>query len=105
MLVGFGRVREFETCSEMCSLGVIASNRLKGVGKQLTDALIKKAMHPLFLVCIIPSYFEHFHFSVAAKYPVELQQKLNYCTADLPVDENYVVMELLRDLNTEARRH
>lgn len=94
-LVGFGRIREYATCSEMCSMGVITSERSKGVAKHLTEALIRKVTQPLFLVCIIPSFFEPFNFTVVNEYPLPLQQKLDYCTGNLPVEEPYVVMQFM----------
>ena len=92
-LVGFGRIRNRENCYELCSLGVIEPERLKGVGKQLVQSLIKKAKQPLYLVCIIPEYFEPFGFVVVEQYPDAMQEKLNYCTSELVVPEKYVVMK------------
>ena len=92
-LVGFGRIRQRENCYELCSLGVIEPERLKGVGKQLVQALIKKAGKPLYLVCIIPEYFKPFGFVVVEEYPEAMQEKLNYCISELVVPEKYVVMK------------
>lgn len=91
-LLGFGRVREFETCSEMCSLGIIEGKRDSGLGKLLTEALIAKAQKTIYLVCIIPHYFEPFGFKPCDTFPAEIQDKLNYCTESLVVPETYVVM-------------
>lgn len=91
-LVGFGRVREHKTCSELCSLGVVEKYRDKGVGKQLMQAMIQKATQVPYLVCIIPSYFEDFGFSICHDYPAEIEDKLRYCVGSLPVEERYVVM-------------
>ena len=41
-IIGLGRVLEFDTCAELCSLGVVDSMRQQGVGKQLVQALISK---------------------------------------------------------------
>jgi N-acetylglutamate synthase-like GNAT family acetyltransferase len=92
-IIGFGRIREHEGCSELCSLGVIHPERNKGVGKALTKALVKKAKQPLYLVCIIPQYFAPFGFKLCDKFPAELKNKLNYCTHELVVPETYVVMQ------------
>ncbi len=92
-IIGFGRIREHEECSELCSLGVIHPERNKGVGCALTKALIAKAKQPLYLVCIIPEFFTPLGFKVCAKYPAPLQEKLNYCTNELVVPETYVVMQ------------
>ncbi len=91
-LVGFGRIREHVDCSELCSLGVIEPERNKGVGTALTKALIKKAKQPLYLVCIIPNFFEALGFKMCHTYPSALKNKLDYCTNELVVPEEYVVM-------------
>ena len=92
-LVGFGRLRTHDTCTELCSLGVAEPQRFKGIGTQLVKELIAKATKPLYLVCIIPDYFKPFGFSRVNSYPAELQDKLDYCTAELLVPETYVVMK------------
>ncbi|MFN8117745.1 MAG: GNAT family N-acetyltransferase [Bacteroidia bacterium] len=96
-LVGFGRIRNRENCYELCSLGVTEPERLKGIGKQLVQSLIKQAKQPLYLVCIIPEYFEPFGFVVVEEYPEAMQEKLNYCTSELVVPEKYVVMKFKND--------
>lgn len=91
-LIGFGRVREFEGFSEMCSTGIIEEERNKGLGARLLNALEKKAKQQVYLVCIIPDYFKRLGFEVCRDYPDGMQEKLNYCTTGLPVKEKYVVM-------------
>lgn len=93
-LLGFGRIREYKGFSELCSLGVIEDQRLKGIGKKLCRALIKKTNQPLYLVCIIPEYFSSFGFTICKEYPAEIKNKLDYCIGSLPVEETYVVMKL-----------
>lgn len=97
-LVGFGRIRDRGNCYELCSLGVIEPERLKGVGKQLVQSLIKQSGEPLYLVCIIPEYFKPFGFVVVEDYPEAMLEKLNYCTSELVVPEKYVVMKYKKEL-------
>jgi len=92
-MIGFGRVREFEHCSEICSLGVLTNERKKGIGKLLSRALIEKAEKAIYLVCIIPQYFEPLGFEICKDFPVEMQNKLDYCLDALSVEEEYVVMK------------
>lgn len=92
-IVGFGRVREYEHFSEMCSLGVLTNERSKGIGKLLSEAMIKKATKVIYLVCIIPRYFESLGFMICKDFPVEIQNKLDYCMNSLHVEEEYVVMK------------
>ena len=92
-IVGFGRIREYENCSELCSLGVIEPERNRGIGKELTKQLIEKSKQELFLVCIIPDFFRPFGFTETTDYPEALNNKLQYCTSELVVPETYVVMK------------
>lgn len=97
-LLGFGRIRFRENCTELCSLGVTEPKRLQGIGKDLVKALIQKAEAPLFLVCIIPNFFEPFGFVVVDEFPKAIQEKLKYCTSELVVPEKYVVMKYKKEL-------
>jgi N-acetylglutamate synthase-like GNAT family acetyltransferase len=92
-LLGFGRIRKHKGCDEFCSLGVIESKRFEGIAKELILARIKIATQPIYLVCIIPEYFEKLGFSIVNEYPDEIADKLNYCTSELLVPETYVVMK------------
>jgi N-acetylglutamate synthase-like GNAT family acetyltransferase len=92
-LIGFGRIRKHNGCDEFCSLGVIESKRFNGVAKELIKARIKLATQPIYLVCIIPEFFETLGFSVVTEYPFEIQDKLDYCIGELVVEEKYVVMK------------
>jgi len=92
-IIGFGRIREYHNCSELCSLGVIEPERFKGIGKALSKALIAKATQKLYLVCIIPDYFTKLGFEICYNYPPELENKIDYCTSMLVVKETYVAMQ------------
>ena len=92
-LLAFGRIREHEGVSEMCTLGVIEKVRKKGYGKLLVNALAKKAKQPVYLVCIIPAYFVPMGFRICKNYPDVIQKKLSYCKSNLSVEEEYVVMQ------------
>lgn len=97
-LIGFGRIRKHNGCDEFCSLGVIESKRFNGVAKELILARIKIATQPIYLVCIIPEYFESLGFKIVHEYPLEIADKLNYCISELVVPENYVVMKYVGEL-------
>jgi N-acetylglutamate synthase-like GNAT family acetyltransferase len=92
-IVGFGRIRKHDACDEFCSLGVLESKRFNGIAKALVKARIKIATQPIYLVCIIPEFFEPLGFKVVEEYPKEIQNKLDYCTSELVVEETYVVMK------------
>ena len=92
-LIGFGRIRRHKGCDEFCSLGVLETQRFKGIAKELILARKKIATQPIYLVCIIPDYFESLGFKIVDNYPPEIADKLNYCTHKLTVPEKYVVMK------------
>jgi N-acetylglutamate synthase-like GNAT family acetyltransferase len=95
-LVGFGRLRKHIDCIELCSLGVIAPLRRKGIGKAIVNDLIKNLSPKIYLVCIIPEFFSPFGFEITTVYPVSIKSKVNYCSEELVVPETYVVMELIK---------
>lgn len=92
-VLAFGRIRAHNGCDELCSLGVVEGERLKGIGHLLSSYLIKNAKQPLYLVCIIPQFFEPLGFKIVKEYPLELKDKVNYCHGELTVPEEYVVMK------------
>jgi N-acetylglutamate synthase-like GNAT family acetyltransferase len=96
-LLGFGRIKTHEGCDEYCTLGVIENLRSKGVGKAICNAIIGASKQPLYLVCIIPEYFIPLGFKVVSEYPLQLLDKLNYCTSSLAVPEEYVVMRFFQN--------
>src|ERR1035437_3849209 len=93
-LVGFGRLREHSDCTELCSLGVVAEHRRKGVGKAIVKELIDKADRSIYLVCIIPKYFIPLGFKAVNEIPEPIRKKMNYCQHELVVPESYVPMLL-----------
>lgn len=46
-VIGFGRLRTYAACQELCSLGVIEPFRNKGAGTAISLELIKRATLPL----------------------------------------------------------
>lgn len=94
-LAGFGRVREGEGYSEICSLGILSAERRQGLGHFLCRHLIRKARQPVYLVCIIPSFFVPLGFEICNDYPPGIASKLAYCRQELPVSDPYVAMRLI----------
>ncbi len=91
-LAGFGRLRKHIDCMELCSVGVLKTLRNKGIGKSLINNLLSKTNGPIYVVSIIPNYFREFNFKLSKQYPLSIKDKLNYCTQELVVLEQYVVM-------------
>jgi len=93
-LVGFGRLRTHSDCIELCTLGVVTEYRGKGVGKKLVAELIYRASSTLYLVCVIPKFFEKFNFEIVEDVPSSIIRKYEICTTKLKVDEPYYMMRL-----------
>ncbi len=75
-------------------MGVLPECRRKGIGTAITQKLIEKATADCYLVSIIPEFFKKIGFEETEHFPLELQNKLTYCTQSLVVPETYVVMKL-----------
>jgi N-acetylglutamate synthase-like GNAT family acetyltransferase len=91
-IFGFGRLRTYNDCQELCTLGVIEPERLRGIGRGLARRLIKKSNKPLYVVTVIPEFFKKLGFTVVDLYPTPIRAKMNYCTDALWVPESYVAM-------------
>lgn len=91
-VLGFGRLRQHADCMELCSLGVVTSHRMRGIGKAIVEELIRSTKDIIYLVCIIPDFFEPLGFYTVEQYPASVQNKINYCTQELAVPETYVGM-------------
>lgn len=91
-LIGFGRLRNYAGCDELCSLGIIEPFRNKGAGTFLASELMKKCTKPLFVVTIIPEFFKRIGFQEVTEIPPEISLKIKYCTGSLPVAETYIAM-------------
>ncbi len=95
-ILGFGRIRNYANFDELCSLGVSEPERNKTIGKKIVNALIQKSLSELYLVCVIPEYFEPIGFKIVNEFPNEILSKINYCTNSLVVEGVYVAMKLIK---------
>ncbi len=96
ILVGFGRLRKHNDCTELCSLGVVTNYRRQGIGKALVKALIQQEKPNLYLVCIIPNFFIPIGFkTISENIPDSITDKIDYCTNELFVPEQYVAMKFI----------
>ena len=96
VILGFGRIKSNKYYDELCSLGVIITERNKTIGKKLVSALIQKSTSELYLVCVIPHYFEPFSFKIVTEFPDLILEKLNFCRKSLAVEDVYVAMKLIK---------
>ena len=104
-LLGFGRLREYPSAFEICSVGVFEPFRNKGIGKKIIQALLEKKFtstqveqseKDIYIVTIIPNYFAKIGFHITPNFPSEIAKKWHYCTTQLQVQEPYVVMKFNR---------
>lgn len=91
-IIGFGRLRNYSACNELCSLGVIDPFRHKGIGTKIARALIEKASKAVYVVTVIPEFFRQLGFKKTGVFPIEIAEKIKYCTGSLPVLAAYVAM-------------
>lgn len=96
-VVGFGRIRHYKDCAEICSVGVFEKYRGRGIGKKIVKHLIQNFFNlhtkDLYVVTIIPTYFQKFGFEKTNIYPQAIKDKLIYCISHLYVPEEYIVMK------------
>ena len=92
--IGFGRLRDHKECIELCTLGVMPAYRNKGVGKKIATELMKKSDAKIYVVCIIPKFFEKLGFKTVINYPDSILRKHHMCTTKFMVNEPYCVMQL-----------
>ena len=75
-LVGFVRVLPKNKLKEVATLGVLREFRNKGVGKFLISNLQRQFV-VLYLITVIPSYFEKQGFHLVQEIPEELKEKFD----------------------------
>ncbi len=78
-LVGFGRLRKYEGITELCTLGIIPAMQKRSLGKELVTELLSKAEKPVYVVCVIPDFFEKCGFKLVNDFPDAIKNKLNFC--------------------------
>jgi amino-acid N-acetyltransferase len=93
-IIAFGRLRKHSDCAELCSIGVLKTDRNKGMGSALVKHIIQNSTLPIYVVCIIPEFFTRFGFKLTTNYPQSIAEKINYCTHELSVPQAYVAMVL-----------
>ena len=89
---GFGRLRKYDTCTEIATVGVLPEERNRGVGSSIVKELIRRGPSEIFVTCVIPGFFSKFGFTSAKEYPAILQKKVDFCKLyDFKDDQIFVM--------------
>ncbi len=79
-VIGFGREKKHQYCSEISTLGVAHTFRNQGIGKSIVTELIRRIKsETIFVVTVIPDYFCHFGFKITSELPDSLRAKSEFC--------------------------
>jgi len=100
-IIGIGRLRTYSDpenieagCTEMATIGVIESERQKGIGTSLVKELIRMGPDEIYVACVIPDFFERFGFEKVKQYPSVLQKKVDFCKCYNFSEDQIFVMKI-----------
>ncbi len=92
-VIAFGRLREHIDATELCTMGVAKNFQKMGYGGKMVKHLQSIAKRGVYLVTVIPDFFEKTGFKGVDIYPNSLKKKVDRCSADFHVGETYHVMK------------
>jgi N-acetylglutamate synthase-like GNAT family acetyltransferase len=78
-IVGFGRIRRYEECVEVATLGVVEAEQKKGIGSAVVKELLGRTSGEVYLTTVIPQYFSRLGFKEVKDFPDVLKKKLDFC--------------------------
>lgn len=96
-IIGIGRLREYEECIEVATVGVIPEERNKGIGTAIVNELVKIGPPEIYVSCVIPDFFSRFGFQPLKKFPSVLQKKIDFCKLYGFKDEEIFVMKIEKE--------
>jgi len=77
-IVGFGRIKRYEECYELGTVGVAAERRGEGIGETIVRALIERfPTRQVWITTDLTEYFEKFGFQMRSRGPKELRDKIS----------------------------
>jgi N-acetylglutamate synthase-like GNAT family acetyltransferase len=71
-------------CQELCSLGVEANDRGRGLASKLVRALLRSVRGQIYLATIIPEFFERLGFETIDRFPTSMIKKSEWCEGCQP---------------------
>ncbi|MCZ6693099.1 MAG: GNAT family N-acetyltransferase [Bacteroidetes bacterium] len=81
-VLGFGREKKHQDCTEISTIGVVQAYRNQGIGKSIVTELIKKIKSDtIFIVTVIPDYFCQIGFKTTSELPESLKSKIEFCAS------------------------
>jgi len=92
-VIAFGRLREHEDATELCTMGVSKDYQKNGYGEKMVKHLQSIAKRDIYLVTVIPDFFTKVGFKIVPTYPVSIRKKVDRCSSDFHVGETYNVMK------------
>jgi N-acetylglutamate synthase-like GNAT family acetyltransferase len=92
-LAAFGRMKVHKDGIELCTVGVVEEFRGKKLGQALVRDFIKSTKQDIYLVTVIPDFFNKMGFKEVKEYPASIKEKSEMCGTKHHVDETYVVMK------------
>lgn len=76
VIAGFGRYKNYGTCYEIATIGVLKKYRTKGIGRIIINQLLKAIpSDEVWLTTVIPDYFREFGFKESKNIPDALLLK------------------------------
>lgn len=91
--VAFGRLREKEDATELCTLGVLEEYRGRRLGSAMVKSLVSLAKKDVHVVSVIPGFFRKQGFIPVQEYPASIKKKVELCTEHYHVGVPYQVMK------------
>jgi|ERR1051326_8069333 N-acetylglutamate synthase-like GNAT family acetyltransferase len=95
-IIGFGRLRKYNDCTEVATVGVIHPERNRGVGTSIVKELIQIGPKEIFVTCVIPNFFSRVGFEAVKHYPSVLRKKVDFCKLYNFSEEEIFVMKITK---------
>lgn len=92
-VIAFGRLREYEDSTELCSIGVVKEFQQRKFGTEMVNYLLNLAKRDVYVVTIAPDFFAKFGFKPIEEPPAPIQKKFQRCETEFHVGKPYFAMK------------